>query len=501
MWLITHTKKREMPSLRQLEVKVQKLEEKIQLLQKKNSLALSETRKHKAVISELRESRARLRTKYKVLQSSVKGGVLNSVGKKGGSGVGKIKKHKFTLKTVILSVSIYLSGNCSFRGVVNILKCLNVSLNLELTEPPSKSSVENWVQKLGLHLYREPDKERYKNGYAVIIDESMVIGQERLMAALVIPAEKSGEGALKFEEVEVVWLEVRSSWRGEDVQKVLEEIEKKMGSKAAYVISDGGVNLKKGIRLFEGLRIFDVGHHTAGIVERQYKGLEQFVAFNTALSMVKFKEVMKATSYLLPPKERAIARFMNLSQRIDWGMTMLKVLPTLKAEERNVFGFLEAHKDVILELDAVFEKVNGILKLIKINGLSYETINRSIEMCQSGDVLQTKAFTNVKLEIEKYLNEEKKKLPNEKTIWHSSSDIIESIFGVYKDRKASSPMHGVTPIVLILALIPKMNAEKGEVNVDVKKALETVTMDDLKEWNRTNLIENQVVKRRKIFKK
>lgn len=43
---------------------------------------------------------------------------------------------------------------------------------------------------------------------------------------------------------------------------------------------------------------------------------EVFKAFSAAVVAVKFKEVMKDTAYLLPPKQRAIARFINLAHTL-----------------------------------------------------------------------------------------------------------------------------------------------------------------------------------------
>jgi hypothetical protein len=73
------------------------------------------------------------------------------------------------------------------------------------------------------------------------------------------------------------------------------------------------------------------------------------------------------------------------------------------------------------------------------------------------------------------------------------------MFGMFKNRKASNPLHGVTPIVLYLPLLTKTNIGKTGINCKLKDAMEGVLISDLKNWNKKYLIENQMVKKYKMF--
>ena len=261
----------------------------------------SDFRSHKSKYRELDISRTLWRTKYKDLK------VTNDklhLKLKCGWGVrsgSKIARHKYDGRMVGLCLSIYLLGNCSFRSVLKIIKCFELCLGLEFGQLPCKSSIENWIKKCGYAAYVNVDEKKYESGYALIVDECLVIGQERLLAVLMVRSEKTESGALKFSDIEVVHLESRGSWTGEAVQKVLEKVSLKMGYPPAYYISDGCSNLKKGIREAEGIRVFDIGHEIARLTERAYKESEDFKAFTADVSAVKFKEVMRPTHYLLPP--------------------------------------------------------------------------------------------------------------------------------------------------------------------------------------------------------
>ena len=80
-------------------------------------------------------------------------------------------------------------------------------------------------------------------------------------------------------------------------------------------------------------------------------------------------------------------------------------------------------------------------------------------------------------------------------MWHISSDILESIFGVYKERKSLNRLNGVTSHVLMLPLLTKSCPEKGSISVDFKEALERVFLRDIDQWTIDNLSENLAVKR------
>lgn len=480
---------------------------KIQHLQEQLSVSRKTARTLRSSKKEVEESRAHWRMKFFTLQASYNAlmteyKALESIQKERpfqADSVG-IARHKYSEFIITLCITIYISTHCGFRGVVNILTYLNINLALGLTDIPCKSSIENWVQKAGYYAHTHIDTARYSDGYALIIDESMTVGSEQLLAILIVPAAKQGMEALRLNAIEVIHLEVKRGWKAEDIANCVQKVEEKMGFPAEYVITDGAGSMKKAVELAKRVRICDIGHEMARLVQRIYGKKESFDLFLKACSLVKQKEVMKITHYLAPPKQRREGRYLNLSPIVEWAVTMLRVLPTLNERERAAFGFLVGFKAIIEEMAQVFSLVNQTLKPIKTLGLSYKTIAEARVLWAQALPIQTTEFSRLQQDITTYLDNEKAKIPDDKTVWHASSDIIESMFGTYKARQATAPSHGVTPFVLFLPLLTKANAEKGVIEIDFLAALETVSMADLKVWNDTQLIENQLVKRRKIFK-
>lgn len=466
-------------------------------------LELSETRKENRYLrhrtKELCDSRDMWKEKNHILQAKLaqyerKSRVSNSVEEdlKG------VKGHKYSLRVITLSVMLHIFAGCSFRSVHKVLGCLKTEYGLFLGDLPSKSSVENWVQKLGYSEYTEMGSYSYSGDYSVIIDESMVVGQQRMIIVLGVDAVKTDKNALSFGTVRLLYISVRASWNWENVAELLAKVTEKMGKKPVYVISDGGGNLTKGIKAAKLERIADIGHEIAKCVEQTYGQQEIFKAFTAAVAGVKFREVMKGTSYLLPPKQRAIARFMNLSGIVNWAADILRVFENLPTVEQEAFAFLKGFQGLIKELATVFEMTHKMLKIIKNEGISYDNIDKCSVL---GVQYSAKIPIILTDKIEAYFKDTKGKLPDATTIWHASSDILESLFGKFKQISSPNKLHGVTPFVLSLCVYTNFDEHTKDMANQIKFALENVFMADLKDWKHDNLIDNQVVKRILTLKK
>jgi hypothetical protein len=207
---------------------------------------------------------------------------------------------------------------------------------------------------------------------------------------------------------------------------------------------------------------------------------------------------MKGTAYLLPPKQRTIARFMNLSGIVDWAANILRVFGTLSLVEQETFSFLKDFRQLVKELETVFEMTHKMLKIIKNKGISYENIAQcTILGKQYGALIPTILIDK----ITAYLKEITDKLPDATTTWHASSDVLESLFGKYRQIASPNKLNGITPFVLSLCVYTNFGAHSTELANQIKFALENVSMSDLKVWKHENLIDNQVIRRIKTLKK
>jgi len=407
-----------------------------------------------------------------------------------------IDRHKYKEGVVNLCVSLVCGCGLGLRSAIKVLRLINEQFTLGLSEIPSHNSIRGWIEKSGYFTYTQSELKASGISYGVIMDESMQIGSEKLLLSLGVKADKSDEFPLKMNEVEILDISVEKNWNGVLICDKLKETGVVMGQSPVYVISDNASIMNKGIRESSLVHLRDVGHTLAMFLERQYKDASDFLSFMKELAKVKNREVMRPIAYLLPPKQRIIARFMNLTPCLNWAQKMLHHFDKLPKEEQQVFKFLKNHRMLINELNAIIGVFNRISKSMKEKGLSRENVDTSI-----GELLlliqsPSPRICQAAKECMSYLQEEAGKLNTEKSVWHISSDIVESIFGVYKERKSPNALNGVTPYVLMLPLLTKSNPDSGSLRIDFKAALEGVFLRDIDKWRKDNLSENLAVKRK-----
>ena len=411
--------------------------------------------------------------------------------------ISRIDRHTYSDFVVQLSVELYLFTHCGFKKISGLIRYLNDVFGLELDRIPCANSIENWVKKMGYSIYHQTPKEFKEKEYAEIMDESMMLGSEKMLLTLGVEAEKKSDKALQHHEIKVLDISVAEKWNSETVKMKFPEMEKKTGHPPLYVISDNDSKLCKSIRETGYIQIRDTGHTMAKFIEQVYGKDEDYKLYSKQLSEVKIREVMRSSSYLLPPRQRTMARFMNLSPVLKWSRQIDKKFSELSDEEAENFKFVKQHIVLIEELEQIFNCVNSILKQAKNQGFSKKNINKYIREIQHNLTHDGARVKQVKLSLCNYLREEKEKIPAIKNTWHCSSDIIESLFGAYKFRKSTNLLNGITSYVLVIPLMAAVGHEPKSSSLDFKGKLESVFMQDLSVWKENNLTENLTVKRRK----
>lgn len=431
----------------------------------------SHNRRLKQKLKELETSRNLWRDKYKDLKVSTTG-----VPKVTRSHQTQVKGYQYSLQVIQMSVYLYLVLGCGYRGIVKILLYIQLEFGI-IDNVPAKSIIAVWVQKLGYYKYMHPEIELGK-AYGLIIDECMVIGQQRLLLILGVEAQKHQQDFLTYQQVRILTISVKPSWKAKDIAEVIGKVTEKLGRKPSYIISDGNSNLLRGISDSASIRIADVSHQMALILDKYYRNNAEFIHWQKAIAEAKFKGIMRDIVYLLPPKQRVIARFMNLKASIVWSKHIIRCYKQLTVKDQDFFRLIKQHQKFIEQIQKTFELSEHIVDILKINGLSYQSIAKSEEQLN-----KYRSLIDVKIikAIEDYLQSEKMKLPDENTVWHCCSNCIESLFADFKQK---------LPLPL--------KTDKG-IRFDIKTALEQVSMSDLDQWTKAVLADSQVIRRRKMF--
>ncbi len=386
---------------------------------------------------------------------------------------------------------LYTRVKCGLRQVVEILNVMNETFEVLLGTIPCYNSIENWVKKCGLHVYETAPEALHGTQYAEIVDESMMIGSEKLLLTLGIPAKHQGR-PLNCTDANILGIAVAESWNGKGVDSELRKASAKVGHNPNYVVSDNASIMKKGVRCAHLKHHHDISHSLGMFLEREYKEEPDFVKYLKFMSESKRKHNMKKIAYLLPPTQRTISRFLNLSDWVKWSSKMLEVYHSLKAHEREVFSFVPANASLIDELSQVTTCISKIEYICKHKGFSKETVCECRKEIEKHLLSGNDRMITLGECITQFLSKEAMLLKEDIIAHNNSSDVLESLFGVYKARKSPNKLNGITPFILFAPIYTKLHNNSQSKRFDFKTALEEKRMRHIDDWAKENLTQNLV---------
>lgn len=286
-----------------------------------------------------------------------------------------IGRHHYSSLMVALSVAFYARLSVGSRQIVEIFNILNEFMGNVFGKVPAYTTIGYWTQELGLSVYKESCSLFKDKRYALMVDESMMIGSEKLLLTLAIPAINAGS-AITEEDVTIVDISIAKSWNGTSIKNVLEKVADKIGHKPEYVISDNGYTVCKAVRDAGYAHHLDISHTLGIFLERVYKKEADFQELSNNVQLVRFKYNMQDIAYLQPPSQRSIARFMNMSKWIDWISRMQYLYHTLRDDIKSIYAFIPHNASLVDELAETMDCITKIEKDVKNNGWSHDTISR-----------------------------------------------------------------------------------------------------------------------------
>ena len=387
---------------------------------------------------------------------------------------------------------------CVLLNVVKILEVFSELLVENFGKSPCYNTVENWIKKLGLSVYQDDQPCKGKK-FAMVMDESIAINGQKLLLALAIPSEHQ-DRPVKHEDVTVLNMTVGANFKGEDIENKISEVTISAGSEPQYVISDNAHNLVRGILDSGYVHYADISHSMGVILKKVYEKQPDFVELTTLLGKKRLQYHLTNKAYLLPPNMRTIARFMNMSEWVIWGNSMLACYNKLPKEMQEAYAFINDYESLLQELMDALDAIRHIEHICKNKGFSCKTSKE----CQSyivahviGNAYPRQAHLGLKM-LE-YFRKEEAQLTEDMNIC-ISSDIIESTFGIYKSKKSPNKLYGITPFALMIPLYPKVVNESVTKTFNFKERLVNVKLKDIDAWTTEHLSKNWVTERTKTLK-
>ena len=351
----------------------------------------------------------------------------------------RAKHHYYSLAYIKLALDL-ISLDLSPRQCVEVIKLVRGYL----LNPPrlcAHTTIRNWNNKRNLGLLTLPSAGQLAGPHALLTDMSMSLGKRRLLLIVAAPLTKwSFHRPLTMADVHVVGLHLQATFKGQEVAQAIQQVSiDHPAIELSYGISDGGGELVSGLRQAGVVRVPDCHHYFAKELKKEYSHRSDYQSFMTDCLFFKRKNNMNDNACLLPPRLGHHSRFMNVGLIAQWAMDRLNWRPPRRGATtwrrlKQSVKWLEKHRAIIEELYAVTQVGYKMLELLKHRGLSHHTI----EQCRS--LLRTAQLgESVAQRYERYFTECVKSLSQrlldaDYPVVMCSSDVVESLFGVFKSR-------------------------------------------------------------------
>lgn len=366
---------------------------------------------------------------------------------------------------------------------------------------PHATTVRWWLLRLGYYqVHREKEQA---NDWVWFIDHSNQIGKEKFLAVLGIRLSQlpSAGQALRLCDMQVIDLQPVTISDKQVVYQQLQANVAKTGVPRA-ILHDWGGDLAGGTALFreahpDTLELYDVAHKAACLLKAILQHDERFRQFGAQVGRTKCQLQQTELSFLVPPKPREKARYMNLESLIHWGRqtltivdappeSVLKHATAARLDEK--LGWLRDYRDALDEWSEVQEVIRITIELVRREGLCHDTEPRLSQRLSPMSLGATAA--GLRTQLLAFVHDQASKArPDERL--PGSSEILESCFGKYKSLERDQVHGGLTSLLLAFgACVSKITTET------VHAALTQCKTKDVIEWTREKLGATHGSKRR-----
>jgi hypothetical protein len=367
---------------------------------------------------------------------------------------------------------------------------------------PHFTTVINWSLRLGCYLLNKALKPVVEP-WICIIDHTIQVGTKKAFVVLKVPVQRLCScTALVLKDVEVLYLKVQEKCNGVIVKDLLGELFQSVGHPVQIVL-DGGPDLNKGVRLLAEGRpspfkiTYDLTHFIACLLKKKYSLHERFNQILSQMAKTKNQLQQTALGYLIPLKERSKSRFLNLPSVAKWTKQIVSYLERLSTQTPDNeqlphmmahFSWLIEYRNFLKSFWIEIKTLTDIQELLKnrgINELTYKEVSRLIDQITDLDI-KTPLLQYLQIEYE-YA----RKAPFQSLI---TSDIIESLFGKYKNIAKPHSFSEINRIILTLPCITEdITAEL------IEDAFTDTRTRDLEHWIEEEISETLLSKRRKAL--
>jgi hypothetical protein len=230
--------------------------------------------------------------------------------------------HGYPVLVIQLALRLYLHAMLGSRGVVTVLELLP-----DVVAAPRHTTVLNWLYRCGLALLKRVAEQR--TDWIWIADHTLAVGPLKCLVILGIPLSnlKHIGYSPSHRDLQVLAVECTVQSTGDWVAAVFARVAQRWGI-PVQIVADAGSDLRKGTTTFQAsapacVATYDISHAIANVLKRELGTDVAWTAFlqHCRTTLASFQQT--ALAFLLPPRQRTKARFMNLDAHIGWAQRLL----------------------------------------------------------------------------------------------------------------------------------------------------------------------------------
>lgn len=397
----------------------------------------------------------------------------------------QVFNHHYPAQMIALAVFMVLHGGSLRCASATVLFYADL-MGWTGFKQPSASTVRNWVCRCGLHALRYT--KDLKGEYVAILDESIQIGKEKLLLMLGVPVQKGQSYCqpLSHQDVVVLGMEVRTSWTGTLIAKFIKaRLLQCKQLNLLYLISDQGTSIKAAVKVLKMDWVSDCTHVMMNAVKSLFEHDEALSQFCAQVGQLRRRLILTDFTILLPPTLRDKDRFLRVFTLVQWADRMDKWWVRLCPKAKRHLQFYRDNPTLLYKLRQVRHLMvitSSILKNAGLGQSSYQRWQTKIaEFKTSAQHVGNQATSFIKI-IDDYFQVHARLYEKHHQLL-CCSDIIESTFGKYKNKKG---MKVISADVLSIALYSR------HITTDfAKQAMEIIACKDVEEWQHKYVCPNR----------
>jgi hypothetical protein len=377
-----------------------------------------------------------------------------------------------------LSLRLVLEAGSSLRGAAAALAVF-ARHQPAVVPVPAFSTIRSWLLRVGQAALTRPLDKAVP--WLWLVDHTHQVGRQKLLVILGCPLAgvPFGRRALQLSDLHLVALVPMETSTGAAVERELETAAYRTGA-PRLIVSDRGSDLRKGIADYLAVRpgtahVPDVAHYGANLLEHAWADQPRWQQFVRQLQDTSSDLRQTAAAYLLAPRMRPKARFMNVAAQLRFAGRVLNHLAgtTPRPKAVDSYAWLTGYRDDLAVWQQEHRLVQTAIEVVRVQGLHAGT--PGLLDAAWGPVDARDSTARIADRLRGYVTTYQPAAAGERFV--ASTEVLESGFGKLKRVERQQSQDGLTGLVLALGAMVGPASE-----ADLRAALDGTPQKAVDGW-------------------